>query len=212
MTSKNKIQLNTALCINISVIVMEIFGYIWTLSNIGIRTFVYYTTDSNLFSLITNCIFSIFLAKALIENNPDIIPHWVRILKLMSVTCLALTFFSVTLFTSFTEETYADMLFKDDRIFFHVLCPILSIISYIFFELHSELKTVHSLIAIIPTLLYAAVILILNIRYIVYGPYPFLYIYEQSIFISCFWFIATVGGAFILSVPIRIFGKIFSKA
>lgn len=212
MTRKNKTQLTAALFMNIVIVIMETVGCILTLNRIGTETFVYYTTDSNLFSLIVSGIFAVFAAKALRNNRPDDIPQWVRVLKLMSVTCLAVTFIVVvTVLAPVHEGGYMHMLFDSDLLYYHLLCPVLSILSYIFFELHTDLKVKHSLIATIPTLLYAIVTIILNILYIIHGPYPFLYVYEQSLLMSCIWFIVIVGGAFIVSMPIRILGKVFSK-
>lgn len=213
MTKKNKNQLTVALFINIAIMIMEIIALIITLNRIGTYTFVYYTTDSNVFSLIVSGIFAIFAAKALKENTFDAIPPWVRILKLMSVTCLAVTFIVViAVLAPIDEGGYIRMLFDGDLLYYHLLCPVLAIFSYIFLELHLNLKLRCSLLAAVPTLIYATATILLNLFYIIYGPYPFLHIYEQSILISCVWFIVIIGGAFVVSVLIRILSRMAFKA
>ncbi len=213
MTRKNKNQLTAALFVNIVIVIMETVGCILTFSKIGTETLIYYTTDSNLFSLIVSGIFAVFAVKALQTNCLDAIPNWVRALKLMSVTCLTVTFIVViAVLAPVSKGGYMYMLFDNDFLYYHLLCPVLAILSYVFLEVHLDLKVKHSLIAAIPTLLYAIITTILNILRILYGPYPFLYVYEQSVFMSCVWFVMIVGGAFIVSMPIRILGKVFSKS
>lgn len=212
MIKKNKTQLTISLILNIAVVIMEIIGGILCANRIGADMFVFYTTDSNIFSLITSALFAAFAGRALMQNNLSVIPKWVRILKLMSTCCLAVTFIVViTVLSPTSEGGYVHMLLEDDLLYYHLLCPLVSIISYIFFEIHADLTVKNSIASTIPTFVYAVVAIILNLLYIIYGPYPFLHIYEQPVYMSVIWFLVIVGGAFGVSCVIRTFGKIFSK-
>ncbi|HPF53799.1 MAG TPA: hypothetical protein PLM48_04040 [Clostridia bacterium] len=50
-----------------------------------------------------------------------------------------------------------------------------------------------------PTLLYAIVIIILNIAKLLVGPYPFLHIYEQPWYMSIVWIAVILGMATLLA-------------
>lgn len=61
-----------------------------------------------------------------------------------------------------------------------------------------------TVIAFLPTLIYAVVMVILNIAKAVHGPYPFLYVYEQPIYMSVVWGIVIPGIAWIIAIIIRL--------
>lgn len=48
-------------------------------------------------------------------------------------------------------------------------------------------------VALIPTIIYAVITTSLNIAKVMYGPYPFLYVYEQSVGMSVFWCILIIS-------------------
>ena len=84
-------------------------------------------------------------------------------------------------------------------LYMHTLCPILAIISFIFFERQTKITQKQTYYALIPTLIYAVIIITLNITKNVYGPYPFLHLYEQSVYTSIIWTIVMMGGAYLLA-------------
>lgn len=57
--------------------------------------------------------------------------------------------------------------------------------------------------AVIPTLIYGILLIICNITNVVYGPYPFLHVHEQSVMASILWFagilLGTYGVAYLLA-------------
>jgi len=82
----------------------------------------------------------------------------------------------------------------------HVLCPVLAIISFIFFdsnEIENSLK--NNLRSLYFTIIYAIILISLNILNVVSGPYPFLKVNQQSPLMSLFWIVLILGGALILS-------------
>ena len=65
-----------------------------------------------------------------------------------------------------------------------------------FFESHNIKGLKDNFRAIYFTLIYAAIFITLNILKVYEGPYPFLMVYKQPVYMSIIWFILIVGGAF----------------
>ena len=57
--------------------------------------------------------------------------------------------------------------------------------------------------AMLPTLLYGTITMLLNILRKLNGPYPFLHVYEQPVYMSIIWFIAIIGGSYLIALGIR---------
>ena len=87
------------------------------------------------------------------------------------------------------------LLFNGSMFFTHTLCPILAIVLFTAFN-PCEFKKTDARYAMIFTLGYAAVALVLNIAKIWHGPYPFLWVYEQPIWASVMWVVVILAGAF----------------
>ena len=98
------------------------------------------------------------------------------------------------------------MFIDDAFVFYHLLCPLLAGVTFIFLEKY-EFKTIDSLRSLYFTFLYSVVIILLNVFKVIEGPYDFLKIYENSAFVSLFWFIALIGGAYLFSVILRQLNK-----
>ena len=104
------------------------------------------------------------------------------------------------------------MLFNKDSTFLHTLCPILTILSFVLFEKKPHLDAKSAFTAIIPTFIYAIVLIILNILGVVDGPYPFLRVMNQPVYMSFVWFIVIVGGAFFLALLLQKLNSIGRKS
>ena len=86
--------------------------------------------------------------------------------------------------------------FEGSNLFYHTLCPIITFISFMSFESHNIKGLKDNFRAIYFTLIYAAVFITLNILNVYEGPYPFLMVYKQPVYMSIIWFILIVGVAF----------------
>ena len=60
----------------------------------------------------------------------------------------------------------------------------------------------------IPTIIYAAVMIVLNLLKVLRGPYPFLYVYEQPIYMSVIWAVAILALTYILGLILRVLNGI----
>jgi len=58
-------------------------------------------------------------------------------------------------------------------------------------------------IALIPTIIYGIVALLLNILKVMDGPYPFLKVYQQPFFISIPWALIMIGGAYLIALGLH---------
>ena len=72
-------------------------------------------------------------------------------------------------------------------LYHHTLCPLAAIISFVCLEKYDNLN---ALTGVIFTLLYAIVIIPLNILEKVIGPYPFLMVNTQPVLETVFWIVA----------------------
>lgn len=102
------------------------------LSGTGLSAFKFYTVDSNILVGIISTILLIYEIRFI--TNKKEIPNYVYILKLIGTVSVTLTFI-ITLFylaPAFKNEFY--LLYQNSNLFFHLIVPILSFISFIFLE------------------------------------------------------------------------------
>ncbi len=195
---ENKTKNTVSIILNLLIVICGCIGLTISAKADGLGMFKYYTQDSNYFALLVSFIYLIFQAKSKFTGK---IPSFVRALRFISSSCLFVTFTVVifVLIPSYGFDSAAGMLFGGSSLYFHTVCPLLAIISFIFFEHEFNFSKKIILVAIIPTLIYAAIILPLNILKVLRGPYPFLYVYEQSVFMSCVWVLVIFGIAALLA-------------
>ena len=189
---------NTKLSL-VSNLLLIIFGIIGFLNINGENNlFLFYTNDSNILCLLSAILYVLF---KIIYKEKDL-PFVILIIRYMASACLCLTFLTVVFYlavfdalgsSNFINAYFNSLLLylgKDSFLYYHLLCPIISFISFSFFEGDRRLnkkKTIYY--ALLPTLLYAIILVILNINGIVEGPYPFLMINNQEIYISIISFV-----------------------
>ena len=198
------------LTVNIVLIIMEILG-LWLMVELyksyGLHPFgwlMYYTQLSNIFSMLAALIVAFFTAKDLIINK-DTSPNWVRIIKFSSACCLAETFL-VTMFVLAPMGMmggFVPLMFQGPNLFHHTLCPIVSILSVWILEKGSKITLKNCICSMIPTLIYGVVSVTLNILKVWHGPYPFLYVYEQPVYMSLIWAVVVLGGAFLITLGMK---------
>lgn len=195
----NRTNIICALIINIAIVVLEIIGVFLSVQRHGIKVFQFYTENSNYFALIVSFIFCISCVVALIKRKH--IPRWILNLRFVSTVCLTVTFVVViAVLIPMFPDTFVFMMFQNSNLFQHFLCPVLSFISFIFFENQISLTKKSILYCLIPTLIYGVVLITLNLFKIITGPYPFFYVYVIP------WYTTTLSllGIFIGSLLITI--------
>jgi hypothetical protein len=193
-----------ALGINLLIIVFEIVALIQTVSFDPSGYFTYYTQDSNLLAWATSLIFIVTMLIQFFVYKKSEIPHWLSILKYVSTTCLALTFIVVItvlgpIYESQQAGAYWMFLTHGSMLYHHFLCPVLSIISYVLFEVDLKTKFKETLYPLIPTFIYAIIIISLVASNLITAPYPFLEVNSQPVYMSIIWIIVIIGGDYGIS-------------
>lgn len=162
----------------------------------------YYTRLNNNLAIISSICFLWFAIK---EKE---LPDWVVWLRFVAVIGLTVTFLTVV-FILAPRGGYVHYLLSKSGWAHHTLCPIVSFISFMFFERPQiSKKVLHC--GIIPSLIYIAYIIPANILGYVDGPYFFLKVMNQPVGQSVAWlagFITFIGllgmGLFYLSAIIK---------
>lgn len=159
----------------------------------GIMAAQYYTQLSNLMLFVAAIILEIFLIRKIVKKTA--IPRWVGLTLFSAVAATTVTIVVVLTILSWQVGDLGWLLFNGSMLFTHTLCPILGIILFTAFN-PCKFKKTDARYAMIFTLGYAAVALTMNIAKIWHGPYPFLWVYEQPIWVSVMWVVIILMGAY----------------
>ena len=128
------------------------------LESSSIIMFKYFTVDSNILMALSSLLLVIYERK-LINKEIKTIPKGVYIFKLVGTSAVALTFLVTLLFL--TPQFGFLAMYSNNNLIFHLIVPLLSIISYVFFEKHNN-KYRYAFLGIIPMLIYS-IYYILNV-------------------------------------------------
>lgn len=108
--------------------------------------FIYYTTLSNIFLMIASGILVVY-ESMLLSKKIKAMPNWVNIVKLSSASATTLTMLVVLLFLTPMMALNpkeggmpASFLYLGANLIFHVLNPVLGILSFLLFENTKEIK------------------------------------------------------------------------
>ena len=167
--------------LNVLFILLEVAAIITTIISVGKIQIEYYTEDSNIFALIVTIIYSYYL----FSNKK--VPKLVNILRLSSLAMLMITFLTVSLVLVPIYRMDLSFAYWGPNFFYHLVCPILFFINYTFFSKKEELSTKDLFISTTPTIIYGIILMTINVIVKGYGPYPFLYVYEQPVYLSVLW-------------------------
>lgn len=197
-------RLIAAMTINILIVLMEvvsmIMGFILRWDEYKFKALLFYTQDSNLFAMIACGVMAISQAKCL-RGKRDVPSKAAQRMKYMAACALSLTFLVVlfVLIPLAGWSSFADKLFADTKLYHHLLCPVLSAVSFLWLEDYRDLTAKDAGFALIPTACYAVILTVLNILRVVDGPYPYLRVYNQPIYMSVIWSFIILGSAYAIA-------------
>ena len=118
-----------------------------------LKALKYFTVQSNIFMGI-----SAFISLFYLLFKKDKYPTWVTILKLISTTCLTLTF--LTVLSYLAPLMGINMVFLGANLYMHLFIPVVSIFTFIFIEPKVDLKFKWNLFSIIPSGTYGTIYII----------------------------------------------------
>ncbi len=181
----NTQKLKVAFALNLIVVVLEVYATANSLTHFKMNMFQYYTIDSNIIAIFSSLFYVCFYKKQK--------PLALAIFRLLAAVNLSLTFLIVLFVLSPSMGGIYVVMFQGNSLFQHFFCPIITVISFFFFE--KDITTVKGMWRLLPlpTAVYAAIMIFLNISYVIEGPYPFLHVYEQPIWISFLWVIVILS-------------------
>ncbi|MCR5508167.1 MAG: hypothetical protein K6F34_05720 [Lachnospiraceae bacterium] len=154
--------------LNLIIVIMEVIGFSKSLKRRSLKDhLIYYTQISNLFTFVSSLLIILLGQKEFIE-----------IFRYISVCMLMMTVFvTVCILVPITKKP-KELLFSGSGLFHHLLIPIVSILSYLLFERRVDL--IYAWIPVTVTLIYGIVMILLNYRKKIDGPYPFFRIREMG--------------------------------
>ena len=193
-----------SIILNLIIVLLELIGLVYCSLNQGLSMFTFYTVDSNYFLLVTSTLLLIYLVMNHIKDKR--IPKLVIFLKYTSTINVILTFI-VVIFVLIPMGGVASikmMLLDGVMSIHHVICPLLATISFIFFDPKEKINNKDLFLSLVPTIVYATIIIILNITKVITGPYPFLHVYEQPIYMSILWVFIILGATLLISFLLKV--------
>lgn len=162
----NKKYIKISIVLNILIVVLTIFASLTMflgirymgddilLATSKIGMFKFFTVDSNLFQGIISFIFMIYEIK-LLKGSIKELPKILYILKLIATVGVTLTFLTVFGYLGFIVDGGVIVLLKNSNLFFHLITPLLSIITFTLFEKTNKLSFKHTFIGTSSTIIYS---------------------------------------------------------
>ena len=157
----------------------------------GTIIFTMYTELSNIFNGAVCLLVGLWQLGCIFTGRE--LPLWLKRLKFISTSCLAMTLLTVVIILAPMYEDgngWYIMLCTSSMLYHHLLNPLAAIFSFVLLERTPRLPRSTVKWALLPTVLYGGIILWLNIQRVVDGPYPFMKVYDQSVQASVLWCIA----------------------
>lgn len=200
----NRQRLSMELVFNILLVLLDAFVILMLMFNNGDGfsfTFLMYFTHYSSLCLLVSSALQIYGTCLEIREKKRRIIYPIRVFRLMSVSAsILVTFVVVFLLIPLANfEGVGKMLFTKTNFLEYIVCPLIAFVSFIHLGDYREFEVKEAAFATLPTLLYAIVTTTLNAFKVIRGPYPFLYVYEQPVWLSCFFFIVILAISFMIS-------------
>ena len=164
----------------------------WALG--GTIMFTMYTELSNIFNGAVCLLVGLWQLGCIFTGRE--LPLWLKRLKFISTSCLAMTFLTVVIILAPMYEDgngWYIMLFTGSMLYHHFLNPVVAMVSFLLFEREPRLPLASVPLALVPTIVYGVYDLWGNITGRIDGPYPFMRVYDQTIQESLMWFAIILG-------------------
>ena len=175
-----------ALILNFIIFALELYSTGMNLMSSGPKIFKYYTVISNaLCGVSCTCyVAAYFIGKPWAMRMAEL-------LRYLGTTMLVFTFLVVILVlvpADLKSGINPAHYYRGGIAFVHhAVAPIISFVSFIIFEKNTSLKYSYIWVAMGITMLYTGIILYLNVKRVLVGPYVFFHVYEQTVAATVLW-------------------------
>ena len=202
----NKNKKRISIILNILIVIFELCGLYLNFKNNSRISIEFYTEDANVLAFFS----SLLLIGYLLFNKK--IPDWVKKFKYYTTIGLTITLL-VVLFVLIPMGDFNFKLYLFDGVMFfhHTICPILALVSFLFYDDLGKIERSDIIGGLGFTILYSIVLIILNLYDLVKGPYPFLMIKNQTIIASIIWFILIYALAYFIAYYLRVLYTKFNR-
>ena len=196
--TKMRLHILLMLAIDLAMVAMEwsVLSRAW--KSDGAWMLRFYTQSSNVLAMFVCAICAACEIFCLVRGCA--LPGWEQIIRYISTCCLMVTMIvaACILVPMDKSNTFRSFMLEGGLLYLHTLCPIVMLAGCL---IHggAPLTVQHALIAIIPTVIYGVVTLIMNAKRIYSGPYFFFRIHQQPWYMTVMWMCVIVGGNFVVS-------------
>ena len=114
----------------------------------------YFTTDSNIFVGIAS-LFLLIEEHKVLKDKRKSINYIAYVLKFIATVSVTVTFLTVFLYLGPGSEGGIMSMLTNSNLFFHLIIPVLSMVSFIFFERSNKIDKKYIKYGLLPTMLYA---------------------------------------------------------
>ena len=156
------------------VLLLEIRGLYISLTKRKGRVLIFYTQLSNLVTAVSAALLLVFGQ-----------PEWITVLRYLSSCMLVMTFFVTICVLIPMGGDPKKLLWSGNGLYHHILCPVISTVSYIIVENHAGSGWIW--LPVVMTFIYGMAMLYLNGIRKVDGPYPFFRVHDQSVSATVLW-------------------------
>ena len=201
-------KIKTSLVLNTIIVIFTVFATICMFTGFRFMSgdeivleasrlgmFKFFTVDSNLFMGIVALIFSV-LEVRLLQGKIKEIDRKYYLLKLMGTTGVGLTFVVVFTYLSYIIEGGVKLMVMNSNLFFHLVTPVLSMVTFMFFEKTDKLSFKDTFYGLIPMLVYAIYYVINVMAHVENG--------KVSPTYDWYWFVQNGAWTIIIVLPIII--------
>lgn len=201
MAMRSNKPLLVALVSNGVLVMIEAWALGMRFQAAGVGTFMYYTQCSNALAMAAGA-----CTMAQLLRNASISPG-VRRLKFVSCCTQTMTFLVVLLVLTpmlnlAGQDGWKQMFWDGCRMVTHLLGPVLTVASWLLADGRATLcegdpvpSNAEVRISLVPTLAYGLVAYTCNFLRLWDGPYPFLQVWNQPIWLSILWFVILLASA-----------------
>ena len=164
----------TSRVINTIIVLFECIAFYKSFSVRKWKILIFYTQISNLIALLASLLFVILGAVPFVES-----------LRYTTTCMLIMTFLVTALYLVPITKDLKGLMLSGSGLYHHLLCPVLSAVSYFVFEVKAPHGAVYAPAVI--TLVYGLIMLYLNATGRVDGPYPFFRIKKIGVWSTVKW-------------------------